>query len=297
MKNSIETAFILCAGMGTRMGPLGVHLPKVMWPVFEGVLLDLQIKYARSIGMKKIYLNTFHCAEVISDFLKDGEYSDVEIIHEKELLDVGGAIHNLQSQKKMNEKILILNGDQFLFSSEMQVFLFQSFKSAAIAVLLEVKVEKNELYNRLVKSNKNLVDIIPATSPGVEKYQTTYSGVAVIDLTKLVYRPGKSKFFETVAEFQIQNVECILLGNYEYWDFGTFDRFLDCHKVIIEKISNKSTQSDFIDFTIAQGAVDSKKISRPESYNSPEKSHYLFSKDFSIIREKIYYKNLVYAQK
>ena len=42
----VENALILAAGAGTRMGEIGKVLPKVLWPVFECSLLELEVLYA-----------------------------------------------------------------------------------------------------------------------------------------------------------------------------------------------------------------------------------------------------------
>ena len=65
-----ERVLILAAGLGTRMGPLGEVLPKVLWPVFEKTLLELQIHFARELGAKSIYVNTFHQGAKIEKFLR-----------------------------------------------------------------------------------------------------------------------------------------------------------------------------------------------------------------------------------
>ena len=40
---------ILSAGFGTRMGPIGKALPKVLWPIFEEALLGIQIEYVNEL--------------------------------------------------------------------------------------------------------------------------------------------------------------------------------------------------------------------------------------------------------
>ena len=54
----IDYCLILAAGFGSRMGEIGKILPKVLWHIFEKSLLELEIEYARSLGIKKIFINS-----------------------------------------------------------------------------------------------------------------------------------------------------------------------------------------------------------------------------------------------
>ena len=43
----VDNALILAAGKGTRMGNVGKILPKVIWPIFEKTILELEVAYAK----------------------------------------------------------------------------------------------------------------------------------------------------------------------------------------------------------------------------------------------------------
>jgi mannose-1-phosphate guanylyltransferase len=290
MKNKIEIAYILCAGKGTRMGPLGRILPKVMWPVFEKNMLELQIKYARSLGMKRIFINIHHCAAVVSDFLHNLNCPEVTVIHEEELLDSGGAIHNLIEKYNIKEKVLLLNGDQFLFSNSLLEFIKNCETSDTTATLVQIQVNKGEKYNRLRVQNGLLAEIIPSNGQDVDKYPTTYSGVAVIDLNKLNFVAGASKFFETVANFKTSKIGCVLFQEYEYWDFGTVENYMARHNEIIKKLFMNANKSEFITFIQNEKAVEPSKVLRERAYNSNSDMNYLFSKDFQIVNKKVIFK-------
>jgi NDP-sugar pyrophosphorylase family protein len=109
----------MSAGFGTRMGSIGKKLPKVLWPVFEKSIIELQVAYARSLGIDNIYINLHHMGEQIEEFCKSkASFEGVKFLWEKpEILDIGGAIHNLASQPevKYKGKLLVLNADQFFF--------------------------------------------------------------------------------------------------------------------------------------------------------------------------------------
>ncbi len=68
---ALDHAFILCAGYGTRMGEIGKVLPKLLWPVFEKKMLELQVLYARQLGCRKIYINSHFLHEQIQAFVDE----------------------------------------------------------------------------------------------------------------------------------------------------------------------------------------------------------------------------------
>ncbi len=130
----IEECLILGAGMGTRMGEIGKKLPKVLWPIFEMPLLELQVKFARDLGCKRIFTNTYFLHEQVQKFVDSKGWKDVITCHEPVLLDVGGGIQNV-ANKCQGERLLILNGDLFLF-------LLGSVRSNGVA--------RRRLRNRLI---------------------------------------------------------------------------------------------------------------------------------------------------
>lgn len=218
----IDYALILSAGLGTRMGEIGKQIPKVLWPVYFKTLLELQIKYCQDMGIEKIYINTHYLHDEIIKFLKTSSLLDsVTVLHEETLLDSGGAIHNLASRPEVNYKgsLLLVNGDQFLFFKESfwreAVDRIQSCR----AVLFGIRVNKNSAYNETVTRENKLVEIKKNTAKDHD--YVTYSGLGLLNLDNLRPVPGISKFFETVANFNSEEVELLTPESFEYWDFGT----------------------------------------------------------------------------
>lgn len=79
----IDTAIIMSAGLGTRMGDIGKILPKPLWPLYEKSLLEIQIRYLKKKGISKIYINTHHHHDQIEKLLTDLNIENVEILYEK----------------------------------------------------------------------------------------------------------------------------------------------------------------------------------------------------------------------
>ena len=68
----INTALILCAGYGKRLNPLTLAEPKPLLKVNEITLLENCINLIKSLGIKKIILNTFYLKEKYSSLQNRG---------------------------------------------------------------------------------------------------------------------------------------------------------------------------------------------------------------------------------
>lgn len=226
----VDNVLILGAGFGSRMGPVGEYLPKLLWPVFEKTLLELQIDFAKNFSPKNIFINTHYQASLIHDEINK-EKLDVTPIHEKEILDIGGGIHNVANHVGYEGTLLILNGDQFLFADDQAVEdLFLSSKNY-VATLLALEVELGSNYNKLIIEDNLLRDINPPED-GEKKY-FTYSGVSIVNLKLLKRKNGASKFFETVANYKNSEVKVIVPEELEYADFGTTRRYIESMRNIL----------------------------------------------------------------
>ena len=155
----IDHCLILAAGFGTRMGSIGQKLPKVLWPVFEKSLLELQVAYARSLGVENIYINLHYMGEEIESYCKNRQaFEGVTFLWEKpEILDIGGAIHNLAAQVKYKGKLLVLNADQFFYLKKEELERILTPYEKYSGVLFSYWVNSSLGYNALeIDSNRSL---------------------------------------------------------------------------------------------------------------------------------------------
>lgn len=323
---NIDYCLILGAGLGTRMGEVGKHLPKVLWPLFEKTLLELQISVAKKLGAQRIFLNTHHLSDVVSAFLTSKNITDVEVLYEKEILDIGGAIHNLASLESINYqgKLLILNCDQFFFlgKKEWEDFLVASTSGSDLhpVTLLGVKVLSEQGYNELVLDNGSfLVDI----NRDNEKLKSkgcyyTHSGISIIQLDKLTPTPGVSSFFDSVADYKKKkHVYVYQNKNSPYYDLGNKDLYYkEVLRLLDEKIrcdastdggndsgdESRNKKSALLDFLEKNDAIKSEHINfQKKTYENTSIFHVNNARIFlgnvlRNVKEKekgkgIYYKN------
>ena len=66
----INTALILCAGMGKRLNPVTLKTPKPLLELKSITMLESCINIIIKLQIKKILLNTFYLGDQISNFIK-----------------------------------------------------------------------------------------------------------------------------------------------------------------------------------------------------------------------------------
>jgi len=113
----IRSAFVLGAGLGTRLRPLTEHCPKPLVPVNDRPLITYAFDHLIAAGVERFVVNTHHCPEAYETAFHAndglGHWRDRQIIfrHEPVLLDTGGGIANVADFFTGEESFYIHNGD------------------------------------------------------------------------------------------------------------------------------------------------------------------------------------------
>ncbi len=164
----INTAFVLCAGLGKRLNPLTLKTPKPLLELNNITILERSINLIVKLGVKKIFINTYHLDEQIFEFIKNKKFSiDIKIIKDgKKILDTGGGILNMIENSKDND-FIIFNPDTLWHENyideikEMNDFYFSNkLNNILLTVNKKLSFDKNlkgdfNLENNLLKKNNN----------------------------------------------------------------------------------------------------------------------------------------------
>lgn len=95
MACTIDTAMVLCAGLGARMGSVGNGLPKPLVQLQGKALLDHVLDRLADAGVARTVVNVHHKADLIERHLADRRVPAIEISDERAaLLDTGGGVKN-----------------------------------------------------------------------------------------------------------------------------------------------------------------------------------------------------------
>lgn len=87
-----NTAFILAAGLGTRLRPYTDHCPKPMVEVAGQSLIKRIIKQLANEDIDNIIINKHYLANKLETHLSDITHPKLTLLHEDELKDTGGGI-------------------------------------------------------------------------------------------------------------------------------------------------------------------------------------------------------------
>lgn len=94
----IEQAFVLGAGLGTRLRPLTDELPKPLVPIFGKPLITFALDHLAAAGVKSFVVNTHHLPERFEEVFPAENYREfpLRLVHEALLLETGGGIKNAE---------------------------------------------------------------------------------------------------------------------------------------------------------------------------------------------------------
>ena len=106
---------LLCAGLSTRLGKLGVERPKPMLPVCGHPILHYGIANLVGHGISDLVINLHHRGELIRDELGDGRRFGARIVYidEPQILGTGGGLKHalpLLDPDGRDEPFLSVNG-------------------------------------------------------------------------------------------------------------------------------------------------------------------------------------------
>ncbi len=109
----MNQAFILGAGLGTRLAPLTHILPKPLMPLFQKPLIQHAMDHYIRAGVKEFIVNISSLELMWERAFPEGEYRGcpVRFSHEETPLDSGGGVRKIMPLVSREEPLLVHNGD------------------------------------------------------------------------------------------------------------------------------------------------------------------------------------------
>ena len=224
---SITRAFILGAGLGTRLRPLTADLPKPLVPVFNRPLITFAFSHLRhDLGVGEFAVNTHHCPEAYATAFPDAceGGTPLHFRYEPVLLDTAGGIDNLRDWLPF----IVYNGD-ILTDLPLRPALAQHLRSGD-AVTLILRSRGDELRVGYDVETRKVVDMRGALRPDwPHRYQ--FTGIYLVSPHFFPFlQPGKieSVVLPLLAAIRAgEQVGGIVIDEGEWGDLGEREAYLD----------------------------------------------------------------------
>jgi mannose-1-phosphate guanylyltransferase len=222
----ITQAFILGAGLGTRLRPLTDALPKPLVPLFHKPLAMWAVEACEAVGCRRFAVNTHHLPEKWQGF---GEGRDITFFHEPILLETGGGLKNIEDWIE-DGSLLIHNGD--IFSSMDLKKLAAAHEASGDEVTLALRSTGGEKRISLGE-NGRVVDVRSEVRglPGTH----VFTGIYCVKKSFLKRIPAGEviavipAFQELVRE---DGIGAVVIDGGEWMDLGDVESYLAAHRTL-----------------------------------------------------------------
>ena len=229
----ITQAFVLAAGLGTRLRPLTDDLPKPLVPIFQKPLITFAFDHLAAAGVKSFVVNTHYLPAQFEKQFAGGQYDGypVTLVHEPDRLETGGGIKNAQSCLG-TEPFIVYSGDLLT--------------DMPLGPLIEEHFRKDNDVT-LALRNTGLATDVALRDGRVIDFQNRYGHAGNYDFANVsVWSPKiferislgkKISFIPILAEWIGRNgkIGGVVLEEGHWFNLGSRAEYLAVHRLIAEK--------------------------------------------------------------
>jgi NDP-sugar pyrophosphorylase family protein len=226
----IDQAFVLGAGLGTRLRPLTEDLPKPLVPIFQKPLITFALDHLIDAGVKSFVINTHRLPELFRQFFPENNYAgnSVTLVNEPDLLDTGGGMKNVE-RFLGTRPFLVYSGD-ILTDVALEPLIEEHFR-AKNDVTLGLR-RNTGLGAGVVMRDGRIIAISKESNP---KENFDYANISVWSSEIFSRIPAKKiSFIPIVVDWIAQGgkIGGLELGDGKWFNIGSRDDYLDVHRAI-----------------------------------------------------------------
>ncbi len=222
-------AVILAGGLGVRLRPLTLEVPKPMVPVAGKPYLEHQLLLLAEHGIRNVVILTGYLGEQIEECFGDGSALGLSVRYSRERtpLGTGGAL--LKAQPLLAAEFLVIYGDSYLPIDYSAVL--ERLREAADGGVLVVYDNRNgdtSVRNNIALDGAGYVTRYCKDAPDVRGLTHVDAGVAALRKSVLELLPMEARKPSLEAELYTRLIGRRGLLAYEtrqrFYDIGTPER-------------------------------------------------------------------------
>jgi mannose-1-phosphate guanylyltransferase len=231
----MDKAFVLGAGLGTRLRPLTDQLPKPLIPFFHRPLITRAFDHLRGAGVHEFIVNTHHLPQRFAEAFPQNEYKAAPITfrHEPVLLETAGGIANVADLVN-GVPFIVYNGD--ILADLPLSPLLQTHARSDNLVTLVLRSEGSARHVAFDAARGLVTDIRGKLGTG-DMGTHQFTGIYAVSPEFLQYlEPGK---IESVVYPWLQalrkgeRIGAVVVDEGRWWDLGNRESYLEAHRVFL----------------------------------------------------------------
>ena len=228
---AIKQAFVLGAGLGTRLRPLTDELPKPLVPIFQKPLITFALDHLIDAGIEKFFINTHRLPEKFAETFPENRYRDfrLQFVNEPVLLETGGGIKNIEARLG-HDPFITYSGD-VLTDVPLQPLIDEHFNRGNDVTLA---LRQTGLSSAIAFRDGRIVDI--SNRYGVPG-EFDFANIAVWSRTVFDRLPPDKKisFIPVLGDWISQGgkIGGVVLENEKWFNLGSRAEYFEVHRAIL----------------------------------------------------------------
>ena len=247
-------AFLLAAGLGTRLRPYTHILPKPAIPFMGIPLIGHALFLAHIAGVKDLVINSHLFPEKLRAVMEDlnqGRFAIEYSMEDEEPMGSGGALFYAQKFLNSGSDFLAINGDTVFLPQNMSFLLdlkevHQSTNSLCTLVVSEDPALVSRFNPLWVNEQNQLLGV--GSTPVVSCRPVHYLGLKIFNANVFKYTsPGVTQLFSDVLLPALQKGEIIsvLPQKGQWWETGDFKSYFQATREAMHLINENKDNGYF----------------------------------------------------
>ncbi len=229
----IKKAMIMAAGVGTRLNPLTLKVPKPMVPIVNTPILELILRHLQEFGINDVVANTHYLADSIQKVFGGENHLGINFkdVYEPELSGTAGGVKKTEFFFEQGKTFIVISGDA-LTDVNIEKLYDRHKKTGAMATmaLKEIPMAEVEHFGVVVVDKDSKVrGFQEKPSPKEAKSNLVNTGIYIFETDVFKYIPSNTfyDFARNVFPAMMQNNELLHAHVIDdYWnDIGTIKQY------------------------------------------------------------------------
>ncbi|MEO6739569.1 MAG: sugar phosphate nucleotidyltransferase [Chthoniobacteraceae bacterium] len=235
MNSASRTAFVLGAGLGTRLRPLTNRRPKPLIPVANRPLITHAFDHLIAAGIERFVVNTHWCAERYAEFFPDKKWRGrpITFVHESpEVLETAGGIWHARAHLS-DGPFIVYNGD--ILSDLPLAPALEAHRATGNEVTLILRSHGGNTNVAFDAASGRILDLRRTLQPEIEP-RHLFTGIYIVEPDFIARIPAGQKLSVVpIFHHMIRagaKLGGIVLDEGNWWDLGCRAEYLAVHAAL-----------------------------------------------------------------